>query len=67
MSVPASAIVRTGRRATVPVALVVLALLPLILMPLAAVFVFAFRGGAAAFLAFFRAARQHGQLVHVGE
>lgn len=51
MSVPASAIVRTGRRATAPVALVVLALLPLILMPLSAVFIFAFRGGPAAFLA----------------
>ncbi len=51
MSVPASAIVRTGRRAAAPVALVVLALLPLILMPLSAVFIFAFRGGPAAFLA----------------
>lgn len=51
MSAPASAIVRTGRRATAPVALVVLALLPLILMPLSAVFIFAFRGGPAAFLA----------------
>ena len=51
MSVAASAIVRTGRRATVPVTFVVLALLPLILMPLAAVFVFAFRGGAGAFVA----------------
>jgi sulfate ABC transporter permease subunit len=51
VSAPASAIVRTGRRATVPVTFVVLALLPLILMPLAAVFVFAFRGGPAAFLA----------------
>jgi sulfate/thiosulfate transport system permease protein len=46
-----SAIVRTGRRAAVPVAFVVLALLPLILMPLAAVFIFAFRGGMGAFAA----------------
>jgi sulfate ABC transporter permease subunit len=46
-----SAVVRTGPRATVPVTFVVLALLPLILMPLAAVFVFAFRGGAGAFVA----------------
>lgn len=51
MSSPGSAIVRSGRRAVVPVTFVVLALLPLILMPLAAVFVFAFRGGARAFLA----------------
>ena len=37
------------RRATLPASLVVLFLLPLILMPLAAVFVFAFRGGPGAF------------------
>lgn len=37
-------------RATVPVGIVLLVLLPLILMPLAAVFVFAFRGGAADFV-----------------
>ena len=35
--------------ATVPVSIVLLVLLPLILMPLAAIFVFAFRGGAPAF------------------
>lgn len=50
MTAAGSAIVRTGRRATVPVTFVVLALLPLILMPLAAVFVFAFRGGIGAFV-----------------
>jgi len=41
---------RRGDRAAVPVAIVLLVLLPLILMPLAAVFVFAFRGGPDAFL-----------------
>ena len=41
---------RSGGRALAPVSLVVLFLLPLILMPLAAVFVFAFRGGPAAFV-----------------
>jgi len=47
-----SAAVQTGiqrRRAAVPAALVMLFLVPLILLPLAAVFVFAFRGGVAAF------------------
>jgi sulfate transport system permease protein len=44
------AIVRRGGRPLVPVGIVLLVLLPLILMPLAAVFVFAFRGGPAAFL-----------------
>jgi sulfate ABC transporter permease subunit len=44
------AVVRRGRRAAVPVSIVLLVLLPLILMPLAAVFVFAFRGGPAAFV-----------------
>jgi sulfate transport system permease protein len=38
-----------GIRAIVPVGLLVAVLLPLLLMPLAAVFIFAFRGGAAAF------------------
>ncbi len=38
-----------GRQALAPVSLVVVFLLPLIFMPLAAVFVFAFRGGPAAF------------------
>ena len=37
-------------RAALPVGILLLVLLPLLLMPLAAVFVFAFRGGAAAFL-----------------
>ena len=37
-------------RATIPVGIVLLVLLPLILMPLSAVFVFAFRGGAADFV-----------------
>jgi sulfate transport system permease protein len=50
VSAAAGAIVRQGRRAAVPVGLVVLFLLPLILMPLAAVFVFALRGGPAAFV-----------------
>ncbi|MEX0880507.1 MAG: ABC transporter permease [Thermoanaerobaculia bacterium] len=48
------AIVRQGRRTVVPVGLVVLFLFPLILMPLGAVFAFAFRGGPAAFLAALR-------------
>jgi sulfate ABC transporter permease subunit len=47
-SVSAAAAPKT--RATVPVGIVLLVLLPLILMPLAAVFVFAFRGGAADFV-----------------
>ena len=38
------------RRAKAPVSIVILFLLPLILMPLAAVFVFAFRGGPKAFV-----------------
>jgi len=42
--------VRPSRRASVPVGLVVLFLFPLILMPLGAVFAFAFRGGPGAFL-----------------
>jgi sulfate/thiosulfate transport system permease protein len=37
-------------RATVPVGIVLLVLLPLILMPLSAIFIFAFRGGADDFL-----------------
>jgi len=44
---------RGGRRrggAALPVGIVLLVLLPLILMPLAAIFVFAFRGGAADFV-----------------
>jgi len=41
---------RRGGRAALPVGIVLLVLLPLILMPLAAIFVFAFRGGAADFL-----------------
>jgi sulfate transport system permease protein len=45
------AIARRGRGAVVPASLVVLFLLPLILMPLAAVFVFAFKGGIKAFWA----------------
>ena len=49
MSTRAEAITRAGRRATAPVTIVVLFLLPLILMPLAAVFLFAFRGGPLAF------------------
>jgi sulfate transport system permease protein len=44
------AVRRRGGRAAVPVGIVLLVLLPLILMPLAAIFVFAFRGGAADFL-----------------
>ena len=38
------------RGAAIPVAMLVLILMPLLLMPLAAVFVFAFRGGPIAFL-----------------
>lgn len=38
-----------GRRAAVPAGIVLLFLIPLILLPLAAVFVFAFRGGVGAF------------------
>jgi sulfate ABC transporter permease subunit len=49
MSTRAYAVTRAGRRAAVPASLVVLFLLPLILMPLAAVFLFAFRGGPLAF------------------
>ncbi len=41
---------RRGGHAALPVGIVLLVLLPLILMPLAAIFVFAFRGGAADFL-----------------
>jgi sulfate/thiosulfate transport system permease protein len=41
---------RRSTRPLVPVSLVLLVLLPLILMPLAAVFVFAFRGGPSAFV-----------------
>ena len=40
---------RSGGRAAIPVGIVLLVLLPLILMPLAAIFLFAFRGGAADF------------------
>src|SRR5262249_30008718 len=40
-----------ARRTVVPVSIVLLVLLPLILMPLAAVFVFAFKGGMKAFWA----------------
>jgi sulfate transport system permease protein len=47
---PIAAVKRRGGRAAVPVGIVLLVLLPLILMPLAAIFVFAFRGGAADFL-----------------
>ncbi len=54
MSAAPGAIVRQGRRTVVPVGLVVLFLFPLILMPLGAVFAFAFRGGPAAFLAALR-------------
>ena len=50
MSGPATAVVPVRNRARVPVGIVLLVLLPLILMPLAAVFVFAFRGGASAFV-----------------
>jgi len=49
VSTQAHAIVRRGRRAAVPAGLVVFFLFPLILMPLAAVFVFALRGGPKAF------------------
>jgi len=45
VSTAAAAVMRRHRRGTVPAAIVVLFLLPLILMPLAAVFAFAFRGG----------------------
>ena len=38
-------------RVLVPAGLLVLVLLPLLLMPLASVFIFAFRGGAEAFMA----------------
>ena len=43
-----------GGRAAVPAALLVAVLLPLLLMPLAAVFVFAFQGGPAAFVSALR-------------
>ena len=46
---------RPRRGALVPVGFLLLVLLPLILMPLAAVFVFAFRGGIGEFLAALRA------------
>jgi sulfate transport system permease protein len=46
----ALAISRPGGRPLVPVSLLLLVLLPLILMPLAAVFIFAFRGGAGEFV-----------------
>lgn len=46
---------RPRRAALVPVGFLLLVLLPLILMPLAAVFVFAFRGGANEFLAALKA------------
>src|SRR5262249_50614184 len=49
MSGPPTAVLPARSHARVPVGIVLLVLLPLILMPLAAVFVFAFRGGAAAF------------------
>jgi sulfate/thiosulfate transport system permease protein len=45
MSTRADGVARSGRSVRVPVTLVFLFLLPLILMPLAAVFVFALRGG----------------------
>ena len=54
MSAPPGAVVRQGRRTILPVGLVVLFLFPLILMPLGAVFAFAFRGGPGAFLAALR-------------
>src|SRR5499427_8384486 len=41
----------SGGRAAVPVGLLVAVLLPLLLMPLAAVFIFAFKGGTKAFVA----------------
>ena len=41
---------RRGSAAVVPVSILILVLLPLLLMPLAAIFVFAFRGGVGAFL-----------------
>jgi sulfate ABC transporter permease subunit len=50
VSAAGGAVVRHGRRAAVPAGVVVLFLLPLILMPLAAVFVFALRGGPRPFL-----------------
>ena len=50
MSAVAPPAVRRPSRAAVPVGIVVLVLLPLILMPLAAVFVFAFRGGPGGFV-----------------
>ena len=40
-----------GGRAVIPVGLLVAVLLPLLLMPLAAVFIFAFRGGPGTFFA----------------
>jgi sulfate ABC transporter permease subunit len=49
MSPKTAVIVRPARRAATPVAIVVVFLLPLILLPLAAVFLFAFRGGPTAF------------------
>jgi sulfate transport system permease protein len=48
VSAPAGELRRTGNPAF-PVAIVLLVLLPLILLPLSAVFVFAFKGGAGAF------------------
>jgi len=49
VSTATAVVVRPKRRAAVPAGLVILFLLPLILMPLAAVFAFAFRGGPRAF------------------
>ena len=50
MSAVSGAAPRRASHAAIPVGIVLLVLLPLILMPLAAVFVFAFRGGPADFL-----------------
>lgn len=51
MSTAREMILRQGKRARVPASIVLLFLFPLVLMPLGAVFVFAFRGGPQAFLA----------------
>jgi len=55
MNPPVSVTTRRLHSPVFPVSMLVLVLLPLLLLPLAAVFVFAFRGGAVAFLAALKA------------
>ncbi|HTL56711.1 MAG TPA: ABC transporter permease subunit [Candidatus Limnocylindrales bacterium] len=55
MNPPVSVTTRRLHSPVFPVSMLVLVLLPLLLLPLAAVFIFAFRGGAVAFLAALKA------------